>query len=132
MKLIPVAVITLALATPLAGCSEDQPAVCSSVDSLEASVDDVRGIDVSSSTALSDLESGLTAVGSDLSDVRADAKAEFSTQADAVQSSYDALTASIDAAKASASAATLTAVGTALSTFGTDVETLVTDVQGTC
>ncbi len=132
MKLIPVAVMTLALATPLAACSEDEPAVCSSADSLKASVDDVQDIDVSSSTALSDLESGLTAIGSDLSDVKADAKAEFSTQVDAVQTSYDALTASVDSAKASASAATLTAARTALSTFNTDVQTLVTDVKETC
>jgi len=132
MRFIPTIVATLALSASLTACSEDEPAVCSSVDNLQASVDDVQGIDVSSSTALSDLETGLTAIGSDLSDVKADAKAEFSTQVDAVQASYDALTASVDAAKASASAATLSAAGTALSTFGTDVQTLVTDVQGTC
>ena len=132
MKLIPVAVMTLALATPLTGCGEDQPAVCSSVDDLEASVEDVRDIDVTSSGALGDLESGLEAVGSDLSDVKADAKAEFSSQIDTVQASYDALSASVDAAKASASAATLSAAATALSAFGSDVRTLITDVQETC
>jgi hypothetical protein len=132
MKVIPTIVATFALSASLAACSEDEPAVCSSVDSLKASVDDVQGIDVSSSTALSDLESGLIAVGSDLSDLKADAKAEFSTQVDTVQASYDALTASVDAAKASASAATLSAAGTALSAFGTDVQTLITDVKDTC
>jgi hypothetical protein len=132
MKLIPTIVATLALGASLAACSEDEPAVCGSVDSLKASVDDVRGIDVTSSTALSDLESGLKAVGSDLSDVRGDAKAEFSAEVDTVQASYDALTASVDAAMTSASTATLGAAGTALSTFGTDVQTLITDVQGTC
>lgn len=132
MKLIPVAVMTLALATPLTGCGEDQPAVCSSVDDLEASVEDVRDIDVTSSGALGDLESGLEAVGSDLSEVKSDAKAEFSSQIDTVQASYDALSASVDAAKASVSAATLSAAATALSTFGSDVRTLITDVQETC
>ena len=132
MKLIPVAALTLALAIPLTGCGEDQPAVCSSVDDLQTSVDEVRDIDVSSSGALGDLESGLEAVGSDLSDVKSDAKAEFSSQIDTVQASYDALAASIDAAKESASAATLGAAATALSTFGSDVRTLVTDVQKTC
>jgi hypothetical protein len=132
MKLIPVAVMTLALAVPLTGCGEDQAAVCSSVDDLEASVDEVRDIEVSSSGALGDLESGLTAVGSDLSEVKADAKTEFSSQIDTVQASYDALTESVDAAKASASAATLSAAATALSTFGSDVRTLITDVQETC
>jgi hypothetical protein len=132
MKLIPVAVMALALATPMAACSEDSPAVCSSVDSLETSVDDVQGIELSSPTALSDLERGLTAIGSDLSDVKADAKAEFSTQVEAVQTSYDALTASVDGATASTTAATLASIRDALSTFGTDVQTLITDVKETC
>jgi hypothetical protein len=132
MKLITAAVMALALATPLAACSEDKPAVCSSVASLKSSVNDVKKIEVSSSNALSDLESGLKAIGSDLSDVKTDAKAEFATQVKAVQASYDALTAKVDAAMATASAATLSAAATALSTFGTDVQTLVTDVKGTC
>ncbi|SDK27252.1 hypothetical protein SAMN05428985_103339 [Nocardioides sp. YR527] len=132
MKLIPVAVLTLALATPLTGCGEDRAAVCSSVDDLQTSVDEVRDIDVSSSGALADLESGLEAIGADLSDVKSDAKAEFSSQIDDVQASYDALVASLDAAKESASAATLSAAATALSTFGDDVRTLITDVQETC
>ncbi|MFJ9387400.1 hypothetical protein ACIRON_01175 [Nocardioides sp. NPDC101246] len=132
MKLIPVAVLTLALATPLTGCGDDQTAVCGSVDDLQTSVDEVRDIDVSSSGALADLESGLEAIGSDLSDVKTDAKAEFSSQIEDVQASYDALVASLDAAKESASATTLSAAATALSTFGSDVRTLITDVQETC
>ncbi|MFD7073460.1 hypothetical protein ACFV9G_04555 [Nocardioides sp. NPDC059952] len=132
MRLIPAVVLTLALATPLTGCGEDQPAVCSSVDDLQTSVDEVRDIDVTSSGALADLESGLEAIGADLSDVESDAKTEFSSQIDAVQASYDALAASLDAAKESASAATLSAAATALSTFGSDVRTLITDVQETC
>jgi hypothetical protein len=132
MNLIPAAVITLALATTLTGCGEDQPAVCSSVDDLETSFDEVRDINVSSSSALSDLESGLTAIGSDLSDVKADAKAEFSTQIDVAQDSYDALADSVEAAMANASVATLSDAATALSTFGGDVRILITDVQETC
>jgi soluble cytochrome b562 len=132
MKLIVAAAMTLALSTPLAACGEDKPAVCSSVASLKSSVNDVKKIDVSSSTALSDLESAVKAIASDVSDVKANAKAEYGTQADAVQSGYDALIASIDAAKASTSAATLTAAKTALSSFGTSVQTLVTDVKETC
>jgi soluble cytochrome b562 len=132
MKLIVAAAMTLALSTPLAACGEDKPAVCSSVASLKSSVNDVKKIDVSSSTALSDLESAVKAIASDVSDVKANAKAEYGTQADAVQSGYAALIASIDAAKASTSAATLTAAKTALSSFGTSVQTLVTDVKETC
>ena len=46
-------VVAVAMAFPLSlalvGCSEDKPAVCSSVDDLKSSVDDLTNIDASSS-----------------------------------------------------------------------------------
>ena len=127
-----IAVTTLILALPLAACSEDEPAVCGSVDDLQASVDDVQDIDVSDSTALTDLESGLTAIGDDLAAVKADAESEFSEPVDVVQTSFTDLQSSVEAATADPTAATVAAAGDALSTFGTDVQTLIDDVQSTC
>ena len=72
MKLA-IALTTLFLALPLTACSEDTPAVCGSVDDLKTSVAEVTDIDVSSSSALTDLQSGLTAVESNLADVKSDA-----------------------------------------------------------
>ncbi|MEU4451305.1 hypothetical protein AB0F44_08240 [Nocardioides sp. NPDC023903] len=132
MKLIPAIVAALALSAPLAACGEDEPAVCSSVNELQSSVDDVKGIDVGSSEALSDLQSGLSAVEDDLGEVKSDASDEFSTQIEAVEASFAALTSSVESAMADASVDTLAAARAALSTFGTDIQTLVTDVQETC
>jgi hypothetical protein len=125
-------IATLLLGASLAACGEDKPAVCGSADDLKASVDDVKDVDLSSSNAFSDLQSGLTSIESDLADVKADAKSEFSSQIQAVQQSFDALKTSADAAKADPTAATLSAAGAALSAFGSGVETLVSDIQSTC
>ena len=125
-------IATLILGASLVACGGDKPAVCDSVDNLKSSVDDVKDIDVTSSGAVSDLQSGLTSIDSDLATVKADAKAEFSSQIQAVQQSFAALKTSVDAAKAAPTAATLSAAGAALSAFDTGVETLISDIQSTC
>ncbi len=132
MKLIPAILASLALGASLAACSEDEPAVCSSADQLRSSVDSVQDIELDSSAAIGDLQSGLSSIGDDLAEVKSDAPAEFSTEVDAVEGSYANLTSSVKDAKASASAETLAATGKALSTLGTDVQKLVDDVQSTC
>ena len=127
------AVVSFALAAALTGRSEDQPAVCSSVDSLNQSVENVKEIDVNSPSALADLESGLKGIeGGDLADGKADAQFEFASQIDAVESSYSGLQTSFEAAQPDASADTLAAAGTALSTFGIEVESLISDIESTC
>ena len=125
-------IATLMLAASLAACGGDKPAVCGAVDNLKSSVDDVKDIDVTSSGAISDLQSGLTSVESDLAAVKADAKSEFSSQIQAVQQSFATLKTSVDAAKAAPTAATLSTAGAALSAFDTGVESLVSDIQSTC
>jgi hypothetical protein len=132
MRLAGVATVTLLLGATLVGCSDDKPAVCSSVDNLKTSVDDVTNIDVTSSGAASDLESGITTVKSDLADVKTDAKSQFSSQLDAVDSALATLTTRVDAAKADPSASTLAAVGAAVAPFKSAVQTLISDVQSTC
>ena len=123
---------TLILALPLAACSEDEPAVCGSVDDLKASVDDVKEIDVTASDDLTDLQSALTAVENDFAEVKADAKSEFAAPVDAVQTSLTALKTSVQQAQSAPAADTLAAAASALSAFGTEVQTLIDDVQSTC
>ena len=133
MRLTVVAAITLVLGGILAGCSDDDtPAVCSSVDALESSVNDVKSIDFTSSGALTDLESGLSTIQTDLATVKTDAKSEFADEITAVDSAFTTLTTSVDAAKADPSAATIGAIGTAVTPFTTAVQTLISDVKSTC
>jgi hypothetical protein len=131
-RLTGVATVALLLGVTLVGCSDDKPAVCSSVDNLKTSVDDVENIDVTSSSAASDLESGLTTIKSDLADVKTDAKSQYASQLDAVDSALATLTTRVDAAKADPSADTLAAVGAAVAPFNSAVQTLISDVESTC
>jgi len=139
-----IAVTGLFLALFLTACSDDEPdeaaetsappeaAVCSSVDDLKTSFDDVKEVEVDSGTALPDLQSGVAAIESAFADVKADAKSEFAAPVAAVESSLAALKTSVEAATTAESAETLAAAGAALSTFGTEAQALIDDIESTC
>ena len=71
-------------------------------------------------------------VRTDLTDVKNDAKSEYDSQINSVETSYTKLKTSVEAALASPSVTTLSAAKTALSGFGTATQTLVSDIQSTC
>ena len=102
MRSMAAVVVTLLLGVSLVGCGggdsgdsgdggDAAPALCVSVATLKTSVEKLKNIDVTSSGAVSDLESGLTGIQSDLSRVKTDAKSEFSSQVDAVEKASRAL-----------------------------------------
>src|SRR5690349_5964263 len=123
----------LVLAATLTACGgKDKPAVCGSVGDLKSSITGLSDINVTSGSALTDLQGQLTTIKSDFDTVKTDAKSQFSIQIQAVDTSYNALKTSADAAAADTSVATLAAAATDLSTFASAVQTLVTDVQKTC
>ena len=103
-------VAPLLLATSLVACSSEDPAVCSSADDLRSSVDSLKDIDVTSSGAVGELQSGLTKIGDDLKKLKADASSEFDDEVTAAQTAFRSVSSSVDAAKAEPSAATLAAV----------------------
>jgi hypothetical protein len=125
----------LVIGVSLVGCGGDDdggnsdPDLCGAVDNLQKSVDAIKSTDVTQSGAISQLESGPTTVQADLSDVKAEAKSEYSSEIDAVSKSYDALKSSVDTAQSDPSASNLSGVGSALSTFGSDVDTLFSDTN---
>ena len=116
----------------VSGCGADDPAVCGSVNDLKSSFDDLKDIDVTSSGALSKLQTGLTTLKGDFDQVRTDAKSEFASGIDAVEAAYDAVKAAVTAATDDPTAATIGAAATALSSLATEVQALVTDIQATC
>jgi hypothetical protein len=115
----------------VAACGGDEP-VCNSVNDLKSSIQDLGDIDITSSGALAELQSGLTAIKSDFDQVRTDAKSEFASGIEAVDAAYSAVKTAVAAATADPTAATIQAAGSALSNFGTEVEALVNDIQSTC
>ena len=126
------AVSTVLLGVLVAGCGADDPAVCGSVNDLKSSFDDLKNIDVTSSGALSELQTGLTTLKSDFDQVRTDAKSEFASGIDAVETAYDAVKTAVTAATEDPTAATIGAAASALSSLATEVQALVTDIQATC
>ena len=116
----------------VSGCGADDPAVCGSVNDLKSSFDGLKDIDVTSSGALSELQTGLTTLKGDFDQVRTDAKSEFASGIDAVETAYDAVKTAVTAATDDPTAATIGAAATALSSLATEVQALVTDIQATC
>ncbi len=126
------AAVALLMSLSLAGCSEETPAVCTSVDDLRASVQSVRDVDVTSSGGLGELEDAVAGVKSDLGDVRDDAADEFSSQIDTVQAGIAELERSLRAAQDAVSPDTLRAAGSALRTLANQVQSLIDDIRATC
>jgi hypothetical protein len=116
----------------LAGCSEaETPAVCSSVDSLTASVTDLTSVNIDQG-ALKTLQDNFTRVRSDLSKVKSDAKEEYATEIDALDQAASSVSSSLDAATAAPSVQTVTAVGVAVESLGTSLTALEDAVSSTC
>ncbi len=126
-------VVSLLLGASLVGCGgNNKPAVCGSVDTLKGSLGDLKNISLTSSGALSSLQTQLTTVKTDFDAVKTDAKSQFGTQVTAVDTSYATLKTSADAATSAPSAASIATAAAAASAFVSSVQTLVTDVQATC
>jgi len=134
MKPLSLTVVSFLLGATLVACGggNDKAAVCDSVDTLKGSISDLKDIDITSSGAVSSLETGLATVKTDFDALKTDAKSEFSPQIQAVDSAYTVLQSSAEAAKSDPSAASIAAVAAAAATFASNVQTLVQDVQATC
>ena len=131
-KLALTAATVVMLSASLVACGDDTPAVCGSANQLKSSVEEVKDIDVTETNGIDELKSQLETIDGDLDQLTNDAKQEFSSQVDAVTTTFEALKASVQAATADPSADTLAAAATAWSAFSTSVKTLISDVQSTC
>ena len=131
-KLVLTAATFVMLSASLVACGDDTPAVCGSAEQLQSSVDELKDIDVTETNGLDEFKSQVETIDGDLDQLTNDAKSEFSSQVDAVTTTFVALEASVQAAMADPSADTLAAAVTALSAFSTDVQALISDVESTC
>jgi len=123
-------------AVGLTGCggsdgSTEPPAICSSVDALKSSSEDLKKVDVAQN-GLADLTDRLTQVQSDLKKVTSDAKKEYATEADSVNASASSLGTSLEAAVAAPTAATIAAVGAAVRALMTSLTELESAVKNSC
>lgn len=121
----------LAVTIPVA-CSSDKPAVCSDADSLKAAVsglgDNIRG----STNPLDKLSSQVAAVSDSFTQLKTDAKQQFSSQINAMSGAVSGLKDSVNAAKSNPSAATIQSVVSDASTTKTAGQSLTSAVKNTC
>jgi hypothetical protein len=117
--------------TPSASETTGPPAVCSSTDSLQASVADLRDVQVvENGTAAA--KDAVASVRAALDDVVQDAGSQYATQVDGLQASFDTVQAAVDSAVATPSTTTLSAVSASVSALASAVSDFADDVASTC
>jgi hypothetical protein len=132
-RVLSAAALVLA-STAFAGCgsgSDDTPAVCTSIASLKSSVGAITDEKIDRNT-LTTLPDKVDQVRSDLSTVRKDAKDEYATEVDAIETAASDFRTSLDAAVATPSVQSVAAVVTAAQALGTSLKSLNKAVKGTC
>jgi hypothetical protein len=116
----------------LVGCGGgDKPAVCSDVDALHASVDNLKDVEASQS-GLTELKADLSQVGSDVSRLRSDSQQQYAQEIAAVDQAYQTLASDFSQATQAPSAAGIAQVATDLQALGTSLTGLDDAVQSTC
>jgi hypothetical protein len=116
---------------PAAACGSEDPAVCSSVDELGASVEQLGVIQLGEN-GRAQLESQMAAVSADLAQVRTDAEQQYGAQVAAVTAAAGVVRAQLQAARADPTAATLRPLAAAVADLGSDAAALRDAVAGTC
>jgi len=114
----------------LAACSST-PAVCTDVDSVQATVHQLKNLELGKNT-LSDLQKQLTKLSKQVRQLAADASSQYSAQITAVRSSLQRLQAGVSAAIANPSATSVSQLGTDAKALESSVTKLSKAVSSTC
>lgn len=123
----------LITATALSSCASgsDNPALCSSLDSLKSSVAGLTDIQINGDT-LANVQDTLDQVQSDLRQVKDDASDEYSLEVDAVDQATSELNSNLDDAVTTPSVEAASAVATSVRAVGTSLNSLADAVKNTC
>ena len=119
------------LVLSLAGCGDSKPAVCSDLDALRASVENLKDVNISEN-GMTAFTSGLSQIGGDLDQLGADAKSQYQSEVAAVRQALDTLGSSVNSAVADPGPTSFAAVRTAVAGVGDSLSGLDSAVSGTC
>jgi uncharacterized protein HemX len=120
------------IAVGVAACGQSsQAATCDRVDSVRASVEDLRNVNLSEN-GMAALDSALAQVKTELELLRSDVKADLQPQVDAVRSSVTQLRSSVRGALTYPTSGSLAAVGTSVDQLRATVANLSTAVSAGC
>ena len=129
-RAVPLMAILLAL-TGLAGCSSDEPDLCTSVDALESSVDNLKNVQLGEN-GLAEVETYLTQIRDDITDVTTAAKQEFEPEVDAVTDAVDDIDEVLRIAKDKPSAATIGPLAEGVTALASGLTALQQAVSDSC
>lgn len=116
----------------LVGCGGgDKPALCSDLDALNASVDDLKSVNATEAR-LAELEDDLTQVRSSLGKVKSDAEQQYSDEIMGVDQAYATLASDLSSAVSSPSTGAIAQVGSDVRSLGMSLTALNEAVRNTC
>src|SRR6476660_2986230 len=81
----------LLVGATLAGCGDDQPAVCTSIDELQSSIKGLADLELTGTTNVAGLEDQIDLVKQDYQQLKDDAKAEYDDQIGGIDSDLQTL-----------------------------------------
>ena len=125
-------VVALLVGGTLAGCGDDQPAVCTSIDELQSSIKGLADLELTGSSSAGGLEDQVALVEQDYKQVKDDASKEYDDQVGAIDADLEELQTNKDAFKESPSATTAADVKTSRDAVVAGVNALADDVKSTC
>ena len=111
-------------------CGSDKPAVCSSINTLGASLSNIRAIDLKG-TPLTEINDLLEQLKASFDQVKTDAKDEFSTEIAGVEDAAGAVRAALATAEADPSTAVAT-LRPALDDLEASLQTITDSVDDSC
>jgi len=128
--LLPVAALLVGAAA--AGCSDEQPAVCTSIDELQSSIEGLAEIELTGTTGVAGLEDQVALIAQDYRQLKDDAAEEYDDQVGAIDADLEKLKANAAAFVDSPSATAVAALQTSRDAVVAGVEALADDVRSTC
>ena len=129
-RAVPLMAMLVAL-TGLAGCSSDEPDLCTSMDSLESSVGNLKDVQLGEN-GLAEVETYLSQIRDDITDVTAAAKEQYSSEVDAVTDAVDDIDEVLRIAEDKPSAATLGPLKEAVTALNSGLTALQQAVSDSC
>lgn len=122
----------LLVGATLAGCGDDQPAVCTSIDELQNSIKGLADLELTGTTNVAGLEDQIDLVKQDYQQLKDDAKAEYDDQIGAIDADLQTLATNAKAVEDSPSATTIGALKTSRDAVVAGIDALAGDVKSTC
>jgi hypothetical protein len=124
-------VVALLAGGVVAGCGDDPPAVCTSIDELESSLKGLTSLELNGS-GVAGLEDQVALVEQDFTQLKKDAKDEYGDQVDAISADLGKVKTSAGDLVDKPSAAAVDTLRSSRDALAADTKKLADDVKSSC